>query len=381
MSARNGISGEASSGTARGTAGHAIERIAIDAMGGDHGLTVTVPATARFLKRHRDVRVLLVGDADRIAAALAHEPSIDRARVEVVAASEVVAMDDSVEIALRRKRDSSMRVAVNCIKEGRAYACVSAGNTGALMAISRYVLKTLEGIDRPAIATLLPNRTGGATTVLDLGANVDCTVEHLMQFAVMGSALVAAVDGKARPSVGLLNIGEEIIKGNDTVKEAGERMRAAADRGHLNFYGNVEGNDIFKGTVDVVVCDGFVGNVALKTAEGLAQMMGEFLKEEFKRGPLGYVAAAVALPVLRRFKHRVDYRRHNGASLLGLRGLVIKSHGSADAFAFAHALERARDEARHDVSTRIVESMKALNVGVDAALPLSEAERHVASLF
>ena len=260
--------------------------IAIDSMGGDHGLSVTVPAALKFLERHPEVSVLLVGDASAIEAQLsAAKVRFDRSRIEIVHASEVVLMDDSVEIALRKKRDSSMRVAVNLVKERRADACVSAGNTGALMAISRYVLKTVDGIARPAIATLLPNRTGGATTVLDLGANVDCTADHLLQFAVMGSALVASVDGKARPSVGLLNIGEEIIKGNDTVKEAGELMRAAADRGQLNFYGNVEGDDIFKGTVDVVVCDGFVGNVALKTSEGLAQMLGGFLRESV--GPAG----------------------------------------------------------------------------------------------
>ncbi len=260
------------------------------------------------------------------------------------------------------------------------------------MAISRYVLKTLEGIDRPAIATLLPNQKGGATTVLDLGANVDCSAEHLLQFALMGSALVAAVDGKAHPSVGLLNIGEEIIKGNDTVKEAGELMRAAADRGRLNFHGNVEGNDIFKGTVDVVVCDGFVGNVALKASEGLAQMMGGFIREEFKRDPLSMLAAMIAMPVLNRFRHRVDHRRYNGASLLGLRGLVVKSHGSADAFAFRVAIERACDAVSHDVASHIVAAMEAeravpsdaLQAGPDGARRPAlgdTASEQVASLF
>jgi glycerol-3-phosphate acyltransferase PlsX len=341
-------------------------RIAIDSMGGDHGLSVTIPAALKFLSRHPDFAVLLVGDAAAIEAHLASTKGpVVRARIEIVAASEVVAMDDSVEIALRKKRDSSMRVAVNLVKEGRAAACVSAGNTGALMAISRYVLKTLDGIDRPAIATLLPNQTGGATTVLDLGANVDCSAQHLLQFAVMGSALVAAVDGKSRPTIGLLNIGEEIIKGNDTVKEAGELIRAASDRGHLNFHGNVEGNDIFKGTVDVVVCDGFVGNVALKASEGLAQMLGGFIREEFKRNPLSMVAALVAMPVLNRFRHRVDYRRYNGASLLGLRGLVIKSHGSADVFSFATAIERACEAVSHDVASHIVATMNDMKPAMD----------------
>lgn len=361
-------------------------RIAIDSMGGDHGLSVTIPATLGFLERHADVAVLLVGNPTSIAGRLrAAGIAGNHPRIEVVAASEVVTMADSIEIALRKKKDSSMRVAVNLVKEGRADACVSAGNTGALMAISRYVLKTLEGIDRPAIATSLPNQTGGATTVLDLGANVDCTAEHLLQFAIMGSALVAAIGGKSKPSVGLLNIGEEVIKGNDTVKEAGELMRAAAERGQLDFYGNVEGNDIFRGCVDVVVCDGFVGNVALKTSEGLAQMLGGFIREEFTRNPLTYLAAAIAMPVLNRFKKRVDHRRYNGASLLGLRGLVIKSHGSADAFAFGYAIRRACEVARHDVAAQIVASMK--NARPERAAPTRAAagatadEQQVASLF
>ncbi len=363
-----------------------IVRIAIDSMGGDHGLATTVPAALSILKQNPNVRILLVGKVDAIADALrAARASPDQPHLEIVAASEVVAMDDSVEIALRKKKDSSMRVAVNLVKEGRADACVSAGNTGALMAISRYVLKTMDGIDRPAIATLLPNQTGGATTVLDLGANVDCTAQHLMQFAIMGSALVAAVDGKARPTVGLLNIGEEIIKGNDTVKEAGELMRAATERGQLNFFGNVEGNDIFKGTVDVIVCDGFVGNVALKTSEGLAQMLGGFIREEFTRNPLTYLAAIVAMPVLNRFKKRVDHRRYNGATLVGLRGLVVKSHGSADAFAFERAMRRAFDEVSHDVASRIVASVRSA-IQPDAVAPsppaaIAEDEKQVASLF
>ena len=251
-----------------------------------------------------------------------------------------------------------MRVAVALLKsvDARAAAadvCVSAGNTGALMAVSRYVLKTLEGIDRPAIATVMPNGRDGYTTVLDLGANVDCSAEHLLQFAFMGSALVAAVEGKDDPSVGLLNIGEEAIKGSETIKRAAELLRDAAERGQLNFYGNVEGNDIFKGTTDIVVCDGFVGNVALKTAEGLATMLSDFIREEFTRTPYSKFAALVAMPVLRHFKARVDHRRYNGAALLGLRGLVFKSHGSADAFAFEQALNRAHDAASHRLLDRV----------------------------
>jgi glycerol-3-phosphate acyltransferase PlsX len=278
-------------------------------------------------------------------------------------------MDDSIEVALRRKKDSSMRVAIAQLqatggREPAAHVCVSAGNTGALMAVARYLLKTLDGIDRPAIATVLPNRRDGFTTVLDLGANVDCTPEHLLQFAVMGSALVASIDGKEEPSVGLLNIGEEAIKGSDIIKRAGELLRAAAADGHLNFAGNVEGNDIFKGSTDIVVCDGFVGNVVLKASEGLAAMLGEFIRQEFTRNVFTRLAALVAMPVLKHFKQRVDHRRYNGAALLGLRGLVFKSHGSADAFAFEHALARAYDAARNRlldrVHDRILETLQAL---------------------
>jgi glycerol-3-phosphate acyltransferase PlsX len=250
---------------------------------------------------------------------------------------------------MRYKKDSSMRAAVNLVKSGEAHACVSAGNTGALMAISRFVLKTLHGIDRPAIATLLPNTKGGYTTVLDLGANVDCTPEQLMQFGVMGAMLVAALEHKDRPSVGLLNIGIEDIKGNETVKRAAELLRASG----LNFHGNVEGDDIYKGTTDVVVCDGFVGNALLKASEGVATMIVGFLRQEFRRNPWNMLAALTAKPVLNALRARMDPAKYNGASLLGLRGIVIKSHGSADARAFGYALERAVEEVRNDVPQRI----------------------------
>ena len=320
--------------------------MAIDCMGGDHGPSVTLPACKSFLDKHPDVELVLVG------AAAALSPAAGWPRCSTIVATEVVAMDDSIEVALRRKRDSSMRVAIQQVKDG-AHACVSAGNTGALMALARFQLKTLDGIDRPAIATVMPNRHDAFTTVLDLGANVDCTPEHLLQFAVMGSALVAAVDGKPEPTVGLLNIGEEAIKGSDVIKRAGELLRAAGESGQINFYGNVEGNDIYKGTVDVVVCDGFVGNVLLKTSEGLASMISEFIKQEFTRDPFSKLAALLARPVLQRFKHRVDPRRYNGAALLGLRGLVFKSHGSADAYAFEQALARAYDAARNRLLDRV----------------------------
>ncbi len=308
-------------------------------MGGDFGLPVTIPAAIEFARKFPDSRLLLVGLPDAIEAALAEHKDAPRERLEIVPATEVVSMDDPVEVALRRKKDSSMRLAAQAVKDGRADACVSAGNTGAWMAISRYVLKTLDGIDRPAIATSIPNQTGRATTVLDLGANVDCTAEHLLQFAIMGAALTQAVDHRDNPSVGLLNIGEEVIKGNEVVKEAAELLR----RSPLNFQGNVEGNDIFKGTVDVVVCDGFVGNVVLKSVEGLAKMLSSVIREEFKRNLVTLLAGAIARPVLNRLRNRVDNRRYNGAALLGLRGVVIKSHGSADVYAYGFALQRARE--------------------------------------
>lgn len=351
-------------------------RLAVDCMGGDHGPSVTLPACRAFLDAHPQAELILVGRAADLA------PAAGWPRTTVVAASEVVEMDDPVEVALRRKKDSSLRVAVSQVKPGEdgraaAHACVSAGNTGALMAVSRYVLKTLEGIDRPAIATVMPNQRDGYTTVLDLGANVDCSAEHLLQFAVMGSALVAAVEGKNDPSVGLLNIGEEAIKGSETIKQAAELLRAAAASGHLNFHGNVEGNDIFKGTTDIVVCDGFVGNVALKTAEGLAAMLTSFIKQEFTRNVFTKLAALVAMPVLKHFKARVDHRRYNGAALLGLRGLVFKSHGSADAFAFQQALNRAYDAARNRlldrVHDRILETLAAMPVAGGETPPDSPA--------
>ena len=267
-----------------------------------------------------------------------------------------------------------MRVAIFQVKEGLADAAVSAGNTGALMAIARYVLKTLDGIDRPAIATQLPNAAGGTTTVLDLGAKVDCTEDHLFQFAVMGSALVAAIQDNVNPSVGLLNIGEEAIKGSETIKKAGELLRSAGKTGDLNFYGNVEGNDIFKGRVDIVVCDGFVGNVALKASEGLASMIGGFIKAEFSRNIFTKIAAIVAYPVLSAFKNRVDHRRYNGAALLGLRGLVFKSHGSADAFAFEGALNRAYDAARNKLLDKVKERIAhAAPLLAKAMPPLADA--------
>ena len=326
-------------------------------MGGDHGPHVTVAAALGFGRSRDDVSIVLVGQGEAIERELAARGARPGAKLRVRHAAEVVAMDEPPVQALRTKKNSSMRVAVNLVKNGEAHACVSAGNTGALMAISRFVLKTLPGIDRPAIATMLPNMLGSYTTVLDLGANVDCTAEQLMQFGVMGAMLVAALEHRERPSVGLLNIGVEDIKGNDTVKQAAELLRASG----LNFYGNVEGDDIFKGTTDVVVCDGFVGNSVLKASEGVAKMIVAFLRQEFSRNALRKLSALAAMPVLDALRARMDPGRYNGASLLGLRGIVVKSHGSADVYAFGQALARAAEEVGNDVVARITQRMVALH--------------------
>ena len=338
--------------------------IAVDAMGGDHGPPVTVPASLDFLAAHPEAELLLVGLKAPVLQELARAHSPHAHRATVVEATEVVAMDEDVRTAIRSKKNSSMRVAIDLVKEGRAGACVSAGNTGALMGTAKFVLKTIPGIDRPAICAVLPTRKG-QVYMLDLGANADCTPEHLVQFAIMGATLVREVEGKANPTVGLLNIGSEEIKGNEVVKAAGELLRHSP----VNFHGNVEGDDIYKGTTDVIVCDGFVGNVALKTSEGLAKMLGDFLKEEYTRGPLSKLAAAVSWPVIRRFRSRVDARRYNGAALVGLKGIVVKSHGSADRLAFATAIARADSEVRHGLIERIGEEIARLN----AAMPSAEA--------
>ncbi len=327
----------------------------MDAMGGDHGLAVTVPASLDFLQAHATAQIILVGDPQLLAQALAKAAPELITRIEIVAANEVVLMDDPIEIALRRKKNSSMRLAIEQVKEGRAEAVISSGNTGALMAISRYLLKTLDGIDRPAIATAIPNELGTGTTVLDLGANADCLPINLLQFAQMADVMLRVVDGKSSPTIGLLNIGEEVIKGNEVVKEAGELLRNS----QLNFFGNVEGNDIFKGTVDIVVCDGFVGNIVLKASEGLAKMMTGMIRTEFNRSWLTKLMALCAMLPLVRVKNRVDHRRYNGAVLLGLRGCVIKSHGSADRLAFAAALERAYEAGKNRMVERIAEAFSA----------------------
>ncbi|MDR2875193.1 MAG: phosphate acyltransferase PlsX [Methylobacillus sp.] len=336
--------------------------VAIDAMGGDHGPRVTVPAALEALRQHDDIHIILVGLTDAIEAELRACKAAVGARLRIHHASEVVEMDEAPQSALRNKKDSSMRVAIDLVKSGEANACVSAGNTGALMATARFVLKMLPGIERPAIATAMPTQKGGEVYMLDLGANVDCTPDHLLQFAIMGAMLVSCVQHKESPVVGLLNIGSEEIKGNEVVKEAGALLRAS----HLNFCGNVEGGDIYKGEVDVIVCDGFVGNVALKTSEGLAQVLYYLLSAEFKRNWLTKLSAIAALPVLLAFKRRMDPRRYNGASLLGLRGIVVKSHGGADSFSYHHAIAAAVEEARSGVLERITAQLEIEHIRATA---------------
>lgn len=330
-------------------------------MGGDYGPSVTIPAAISYVNREPDVELILVGLEAVIRAELNKHRSVDHPRLSVVAASEVVTMDDSLEVALRRKKDSSMRVAINLVKQGQAQACVSAGNTAALMAVSRYVLKTIPGVDRPAICSILPNQKDGPTYMLDLGANVDCEPQHLHQFAIMASVLVSAMENNPRPTIGLLNVGEEDIKGTDVVKQTAELLRADHAKGVLNFYGNVEGNDIFKGTTDIVVCDGFVGNVTLKASEGLARLFKSVLNTEFRRNPITMLGAFIARGAINAVSRRLNPSRYNGASMLGLRGLVFKSHGGADVDGYEWAIKRAFDAAKYDVlshiSTTIAELM------------------------
>ena len=323
--------------------------VAIDCMGGDHGPHVTVPAALNFLKSNSDVDIVLVGLRDAIEHELKARGVRPGPRLRVHPASEVVLMDETPALALRNKKDSSMRVAVDLVKNGEAHACVSAGNTGALIRVSRFVLKMLPGIDRPAIISALPTMRG-STYVLDLGANVDCGPEHLLQFAIMGATLVAAVEHKDRPTVGLLNIGQEDIKGNELVKRAAELLRESG----LNFIGNIEGDGVYRGEADVVVCDGFVGNVMLKASEGMVQMARSFIRQEFMRSILTKLAGVIVMPVIYAFRRRLDPRRFNGATLLGLRGIVVKSHGSADVFGFERAIERAMEEVRNEVLHRLM---------------------------
>lgn len=336
--------------------------VAIDAMGGDHGPHVTIPAAVKALALDDKLNIVLVGLTDVIEAELKALKVNTSPRLRIHHSTQVVAMDEQPQSAMKNKKDSSMRVAINLVKSGEALACVSAGNTGALMATARFVLKTLPGIDRPAIAGIFPSLKG-KTHILDLGANADCTAEQLLQFAIMGSMLVSCVENKPNPTVGLLNIGSEDIKGNEVVKQTADLLRAS----HLNFFGNIEGNDIFKGTADVVVCDGFVGNVTLKASEGLVQMIGTFLSREYKRNWITKIMGLISKPVLNAFKRRLDPRLYNGASFLGLRGIVVKSHGGADEVAFLNAIQTAVAEARSGVLKRIQKQLEIEHLQTSAA--------------
>jgi glycerol-3-phosphate acyltransferase PlsX len=324
--------------------------IALDAMSGDYGPEVIVPAAIQVLAELEDLHLILVGDEATLKKVIGQQPTKIIQRLSIYHASQRVEMDELPSHALRNKKESSMRIAINLVKQGVANACVSAGNTGALMATARYVLKTLPGIDRPAIITALPNMLGTRTYVLDLGANVDASPEHLFEFAVMGSVLSNAVNNISNPKIGLLNIGQEEIKGNERVKEAAKLMTASTN---INYFGFVEGDDIYKGTVDVVVCDGFVGNISLKTTEGVAQMLGYFVKQSFNKNFLTRLAGLICLPVINDIRRKFDPRRYNGASLLGLRGIVIKSHGSADIFSFSCAIKEAVVEVQKNVPSQI----------------------------
>ena len=326
--------------------------VAIDAMSGDGGTTIIVDAVRMVLSQRDDAHLILVGDPDHIKKSMGQE-LLPEGRYSIVPATEVVTMEDSTTVALRTKKKSSMRIAINCVKDGTADACVSSGNTGALMAISRFVLKTVPGIDRPAISAIIP-AVDGHTHMLDLGANVDSSAEHLYQFAMMGSILAEAVDGVESPRVGLLNIGSEDIKGNEQVKLASPLLTDSP----LNYIGYVEGTDIYTDRVDVVVCDGFVGNVSLKTSEGVAKMVSHYLKDEFKRSLWNKLVGLLARPILKAFGNRIDPRRYNGASLLGLQGVVVKSHGGADAIAFANAINIALLEIGHNVPSMIAQRVE-----------------------
>jgi glycerol-3-phosphate acyltransferase PlsX len=327
-------------------------------MGGDHGPSVVIPAALQVLNSHPEICLILVGDQTVLQEELQQYQAQDNARLIIHHASQKVEMDESPAIALRSKKDSSMRVAINLVKNGTSAACVSAGNTGALMATARFVLKTLPGIERPAIVSALPT-VKGHSYVLDLGANVDSSAEHLVQFALMGSVLAELVDGNNNPTVGLLNIGEEEIKGNERVKEAA-RLLAETD---LNYKGFIEGDGLYRGEADVVVCDGFVGNVALKASEGVVHMIRHFLRQSFGRNIFTKIAGLIASPVLKKFRDELDPRAYNGANFIGLKGIVIKSHGGTDSIGFANAINMAIIEAKHDVPSKISKHLDVLLEG------------------
>lgn len=323
--------------------------VAVDCMGGDFGVAITLPASLASLKRYPALKLKLFGDIASIEQSIAKWPALLRLRCELVPTTQIVEMGESPTQAYRKKRDSSVRKAIDAVHDGQAHAIVSSGNTGALALISTLVLRPIAGLDRSAIAAYLPTGEAEPVLMLDLGANASCTAEHLQQFAIMGSALAQA-NGIAHPSIGLLNIGEELGKGNDTYKQAYRLLETTPG---IHFYGNIEGTDIYKRTVDVVVCDGFVGNIALKTSEGLAGMLKLMIAQEFTRTWWTKISAIMSYPVLAAFKRRIDHRRFNGAVLLGLTGIVVKSHGSADAVSFAFAIGRAYEAAQSQLIERL----------------------------
>ncbi|TAG45718.1 MAG: phosphate acyltransferase PlsX [Betaproteobacteria bacterium] len=361
--------------TEHGYSAAAAVRIAIDIDGGDLGADVSLPAAAAFLTTHSDAELVLVGLESSLSRAAQFIRAGLAVRTRHIVAAERVEMNESPALALKNKKQSSMRLSLNAVKDGAADACVSAGNTGALMATARFVLKTLPGIDRPAIASVMPTHSGdsaagdGGAVMLDLGANAECTAEQLRQFAIMGSALSSALTQKARPTVALLNIGEEDMKGNELVKAAADLIRAT----DLNFIGNVEGTDIYKGKADVVVCDGFVGNIALKASEGAVKLMVQMLREELRATWWTKLLALVASPVLKRFKRRVDPARYNGATLLGLRGIVVKSHGGTNALGFQMAIERAYIEAKHNLIGELTDRVRAFAAASVTSEPAAAA--------
>jgi len=327
--------------------------IALDAVSGDHGLSEIIPAAILTLNKHPDLKLTLVGDENLIRSALRENNYSENNKLHVKHASEVVEMYEQPAMALRNKKDSSMRVTINLVKNGEADACVSAGNTGALMATARFVLKMLPGIGRPAICTVMPG-INGYTRILDLGANLNPSSKELFQYAVMGAEITRAVEDIDEPRVALLNVGSEEIKGNNRVKQAANLLANS----HLDYVGFVEGNDIYSGKVDVIVCDGFSGNIALKASEGVAELLIFHAKNEFQKTLYGKLVAMVSLPVLKSIRSQIDPRKYNGASLLGLRGIVVKSHGSADKISFAHAIEEAMMEIEKKVPERIISRLE-----------------------
>ncbi len=324
-------------------------------MGGDHGPSEIVPATILVLKKHKTLQLILVGKEDVLRAELNKHNALKNEQIALIHAPEVVEMHEAPSQALRNKKESSMRVAIELVRDGHAAACVSAGNTGALMATSRFILKMLPGMDRPAICTTLPGKNGH-THVLDLGANVDSSSEQLFQFAIMGAELVSAAEGKESPSIALLNVGEEDIKGNDRVRQAATLLAES----HLNYIGFVEGTDLYVGDIDVIVCDGFVGNITLKASEGLAEFLRHHATIQFTSSLYAKFAAIVAMPILKAFERKVDPKNYNGASLLGLRGIVIKSHGGADRVSFATAIEEAIIEVENNIPKKINAKLEQL---------------------